>query len=177
MTLTESGALSRVRAKGFLGACLAGGVSGFVASRAAEGGGAMLAVSGVLLVLVGGNAGGFMGMFVRGGLRWARGGDTGGLDYSTDAVQVLSAYGGFLGLVAALLAGQADLGHFYATAGAAVGGATASLMGHSAFVLIRLLVLDQLDDAARAASMSRAVREARAGVLSPEDPGGPSGGG
>ncbi len=175
MVLSDEAALGRVRAKGFLGACVVGGAAGGVAAWAAQSGGVLLAASGVLLVLVGGNVGGFVGMFLRGALRWARGGDAGDLDYSTEAVLVLSAYGGFLGLVGSLLAGEAAQAHLYATAGAALGGVSAAGLGHSAFVLLRLLVLDQMDEPSRVASMSRAVRDARSSVLSPEDPGGPSG--
>jgi len=169
MKISEQSALTRLRAKGFLGASLVGGAAGVVASLAVGEGHVMRAASGMLLVLLGGNVGGFAGMFARGALRWAFGGKETGEEYSAEAVLVLSAYGGFLGLVGALLGGDAGHAHFYAGAGAVVAGICAAALGNSIFVLLRLLVLDEMDEVSRAESMRRAVLEARLAVLSPDD--------
>ncbi len=167
--------LARIRGKAFSGVLLAGLAAGLLAARQAGGGWLPRGASGVLLALLGGGFGSFAGMLGR--LAWLRLRrlSAQGEDYSTEGALVLSAYGAFLGLVAALVAGAADRAHLLAGAGAFAGGALASLLGPGTLLLLDLLVLDGMDDASRARALRRAARGARSALLPPGDGGGPGG--
>lgn len=169
MAANEYTALSALRTKAFLGASLAGAAGGAAAGVARGGDLIMLCATGVLFVLLGGNLGGFFGGFLRGVMRWARGQSTQRDGYSPEGVLVLAAYGAFLGTVAAVAVGAAHVAQMYAGAGAVFGGAVASLLGNNLFILVRLMVLAELPDAARAQAIRRAAQRTREELLPPED--------
>ncbi|WP_028586565.1 hypothetical protein [Desulfocurvus vexinensis] len=179
MATSRHAVLGRVRAKAFLGALAVGLASGLVAAHAAGGGWLKAGASGVLLVALGGNVGGFAGMFARGLWLRLRGAGPDERAYSTEGVLVLSTYGGFLGLVAALVAGAGGAAHLLAGAGALAGGAGASLLGRGMFLLLDMLALDGMDDASRDRAVRRAVEDSRAAMLPPDGdgPDGPTGAG
>jgi len=171
MAISRHAALTRVRAKAFLGTLAVGLASGLVAAQAAGDGWLLAGASGLLLVTLGGNVGGFAGMFGRGLLLRLRGTGPDERAYSTEGVLVLSAYGGFLGLVAALVAGVAGQAHLLAGAGALLGGAGASLLGRGMFLLLDMLAMDGMDDASRGQAMRRAVQDTRDAMLPPDGEG------
>jgi hypothetical protein len=176
MAGSEHASLARVRGRAFLGALLAGLVAGALAAHHAGDGWLLTGASGVMLVLLGGGMGGFAGTFVRLAwlhLRGAAGGAGDDDGYGTEGVLVLSAYGAFLGLVATLALGLPARAHLLAGAGAFLGGAVAALLGRAGQVLLALLVLDGLDDAARTRALRRANEDTRRALLPPDDEDGP----
>lgn len=147
-------ALARVRTKSFLASCLvgvgAGCLTGWYGQTLGLVGGA---VTGLLAVVVAGQAGGFMGMFVGQALSLSRGGPGSGT--ATDAVQLVSCFGGFLGLVASLVALQWEQAAWWAAAGSLAAGFAGGAAGDLADVLLRLSVLDEARDDERAAQARR----------------------
>ena len=161
-------ALVRVRTKTFVVACLVGVASGCLTGWYGQtlglvGG----AVAGLLAVVVAGQAGGFLGMFAGHAVALARGTGSG---VTTDAVQLVACFGGFLGLVAALVSLQWHQAMWWASAGSLAAGVAGGAAGELADVLLRLSVLDESGDEERAeqARRDRGGKELRVDLLDGE---------
>ena len=179
MAISRHAVLGRVRAKAFLGALTVGLASGLVAAHAAGGGWLMAGASGVLLVALGGNVGGFAGMFARGLWLSLRGAGPAAGASRTAGVRGLWAGGGCGGGGGAAGGGGGGAAHLLAGAGALTGGVGASLLGRGMFLLLDMLALDGMDDASRDQAVRRAVEDTRAAMLPPDGdgPNGADGGG
>jgi len=157
-------ALVRVRTKTFLASCLvgvgAGCLTGWYGPLGLMGG----AVTGLLAMVLAGQGGGFLGMFVGQALALVRGGRSGS-GATSDAVQLVSCFGGFLGLVAALVALQWEQAVWWAAVGSLAAGFAGGAAGDLADVLLRLSVLDEARDEERAA---QARQDRSAGELQVE---------
>lgn len=144
-------ALSRVRTKTFLASCLvgvgAGCLTGWYGRTLGLVGGA---VTGLLAVILAGQGGGFLGMFLGQALALTRAGRAGS-GATTDAVQLVSCFGGFLGLVASLVALQWDQAVWWAAVGSLGAGLAGGAAGDLTDMLLRLSVLDEARDEERAA--------------------------
>ncbi|NJB67313.1 hypothetical protein GGQ74_000953 [Desulfobaculum xiamenense] len=151
----------RVRTNCFLGICAVGVLAGLVGGvyGGAPQGLFVSAVMGVFQVLLAGYAGSFAGMIGAGAYMWMR--YRKGAEYGADGVLLLSAFGGFLGVVAGLVfAPWADAAS-WAAVGAFLGGAVAGASAGAAGSLFDLLVLDAMSPEFRHRALARRMPSVR----------------
>lgn len=155
---------TRLKAKSLLAASAVGGGSGIVAAAygAVDSGMLTTAFLGLLLVVIGGHVGGFLGLMVRSLYGAARGGGGSVGDAGTDAIMPTLAFGSLLGLVFTLIFGKWGWAHFGAAIGAAVGGMAGGLAGEDVGNMLRLLLSEEGQD-------GRARRRSKSGRIELED--------
>jgi hypothetical protein len=131
---------TRLKAKSLMAASLVGGGSGVVA--ALNGAGDMLSTVflGMLLVLVGGHAGGFAGMMIRSVTSSVRrkGGSSGG---GIDVIMPALSFGALVGLMFALIVANWKDAHLGAAVGAVLGGMAGGMAGESVGDMLNLITI------------------------------------
>lgn len=164
--LSEHQARLRIRTKGFLGTCLAGGAAGCMAAWARDGGWFLLPVATMVGALIANAAGAGLGLALR---MLARRAGTPRGEVSAEAGLILSAYGAFLGLVLSLILGWPQQAHFWALGGAAAGACLASGLGGLLHVMVYLMALESMDEAGRVAARDKARKRLAKELLWPGD--------
>jgi hypothetical protein len=133
---------TRLKAKSLLAAAVVGGGGGVLATVYGSGDSTMVVNGfvGLVLVVVGGHAGGFAGLLARSlwGMIRGRGGRMS--DAGTDAIMPVLAFGSLLGLVFWLIFADWGGAHWGATLGAIAGGAAGGMAGENVGNMLRLLL-------------------------------------
>lgn len=161
--------LASLRGQGFAGICAGGAAAGLAAAHASGGGYLVASSLGGVIALLGSLAGLGAGVATRSAFALLRRRSDRSAPFSVEAALVLAAYLGFLGLVAALVTGNATAGRYFVAIGSMCGACGAVWLGDVGDVLADMLAMHAMGEDEREQYRAQTRRKAQEMYKLPDD--------